>query len=175
MTVIWRMVRALCAGDGEERQWLAVIDYLVAENRILQQQLVARDLTDAFDGPLIGVKYLIHDRDTKYTTSFDHIIASAGIEPVKLHARSPDLNAYAERWVLSARSAALDQLVLLNGRQVRRVLREYLAHYHAERAHQGLDGQLISPDPAGNSENTGEVIRRKRLGGLLSYYHRPAA
>jgi len=138
-------------------------------------QQVAQNVTDAFDGPLVGAKYLLHDRDSKYTTSFDRMISSAGIRPIKLPARSPNLNAYAERWVLSVKSEALDPLILLNGRQVRRVFDEYLAHYHAERAHQGLDGQLIAPDPAGNSEDTGEVIRRKRLGGLLSYYHRPAA
>ena len=138
-------------------------------------QQVARNLTDPFDDPLVGAGYLLHDRDTEYTTSSDRIILSAGLQPVRLPARPPDLNAHAERWVLSAKSEALARLMLLNERQVRRVLREYLAHYHAERAHQGLDGQLISPDPAGNSENTGEVIRRKRLGGPLSYYHRPAA
>jgi len=135
----------------------------------------ARNVTDGFAGPLLGAKYLIHDRDTKYTASFDQIISSVGIEPLKLPARSPNLNAYAERWVLSAKTEALDRLILLNGRQVRRVLDQYLTHYHAERAHQGLDGELIDPEPAPPGEGTGEVVRSKRLGGLLSHYHRPAA
>jgi len=138
-------------------------------------QQVARNVTDAFDGPLLGARYLLHDRDSKYTASFDRIISSAGTQPIKLPARSPNLNAYAERWILSVKSEALDQLILLNQRQVRRVLREYLAHYHAERAHQGLDGQLIQPDMAAAAADTSEVVRRKRLGGLLSYYHSPAA
>jgi len=136
---------------------------------------VARNVTDGFDGPLLGAKHLIHDRDSKYTASFDQIILSAGIKPLKLPARSPNLNSHAERWVLSAKTEALDRLVLLNGRQVRRVLHEYLAHYHAERAHQGLDGDLIDPGTASVGDSTGEVVRSKRLGGLLSYYHRPAA
>lgn len=135
-------------------------------------QQVARNVTDAFDGPLLGARYLLHDRDTKYTASFDHILGAAGIEPIKLPARSPNLNAYAERWVLSLKSEALDHLILLNERQVRRVLNEYLAHYHAERAHQGLSGEIIDPEEVPGS---GEAVRRKRLGGLLSYYHRRAA
>ena len=84
-------------------------------------------------------------------------------------------NAYAERWVLSAKTEALDRLVLLNGRQLRRVLDEYLAHYHAERAHQGLDGRIIQPDTPDGGAETDRVVRRERLGGLLSYCHRSAA
>jgi len=99
-------------------------------------------------------------------------VASAGIKPVKLPPRSPDLNPYAERWVLSLKSEALHHLILPGERQLRRAVDEYLAHYHAERAHQGLDGEIIDPDdvPA-----HGEIVRRERLGGLLSYYHRRAA
>ena len=133
---------------------------------------VARNMTDAFDGPLVKAKYLIHDRDRKFTRSFDHILASTGIKPIKLPARSPNLNPYAERWILSLKSEVLDHLILPGERQLRRGLFQYLAHYHAERAHQGLDGGIIDPEdvPA-----DGEVVRRKRLGGLLSYYHRRAA
>ena len=138
-------------------------------------QQVARNLTDAFDGPLLGARYLLHDRDAKYTASFDHIIASAGVKPTRLPARSPNLNAYAERWILSAKSEALDHLILLNERQVRRVLNAYLAHYHGERAHQGLDGQIIEPSQPAGSTPSGEVLRRTRLGGLLSFYYSAVA
>ena len=86
--------------------------------------------------------------------------------------RPSRLNAYAERWVLSLRSEALDHLILVNGRHVRRVLNEFLAHYHAARAHQGLDGVIIGSHKV---TGDGEWVRRKRLGGLLSYYHRRAA
>jgi transposase InsO family protein len=137
---------------------------------------VARTMTDAFDGPVLGSKYLIHDRDRKFTRSFGHVLKSVGIKPIRLPARSPNLNAYAERWVLSVNSEALDHLILTGGRQVRRVLREYLAYCHAARAHQGLAGEISAPESTPDSTPaTGEVVRRKRLGGLLSYYHRPAA
>jgi len=136
---------------------------------------IARNMTDAFDGPLLGARYLLHDRDSKYAASFDHIIASAGIEPTKLPARSPNLNAYAERWVLSVKSEALDHLILVGEKQVRRVLGEYLAHYHEERAHQGIGGQIIRPGTPLGADPEGHVACRTRLGGPLRYYHRPAA
>ena len=134
---------------------------------------MAPNVTDGFDGPLLEAKHLIHDSHTKYTASFDHIISSAGIGPVKLPSRPPNLNSYAERWVLSANAEALDRLILLDGRQVWRVLYEYLAHYDAERAHHGPDGDLIEPESARSGDSTGETVRSKRLYGLLSYYHRP--
>jgi hypothetical protein len=86
-----------------------------------------------------------------------------------------DRTAFAERWVLSVKSEALDHFIFLGERQVRRVLTEYLAHYHAERAHQGLDGQLIQPEPCASPVPGAPVVRRPRLGGLLSYYHAEAA
>ncbi len=135
-------------------------------------QQVARNVTDSFDGPMLGAKRLIHDRDGKYPASFDRIMLTVGIKPIKLPARSPTLNADAERWILSFKSEVLDHLILLNQRQVRRVLNQYVAHHHAERAHQGLDGEIIDSEEA---PADGNVVRHKRLGGLLSYYHRRAA
>jgi transposase InsO family protein len=82
------------------------------------------NVTDACDGPLRGARYLLHDRDGKYTAAFDGIIALAGVQVRRLPPRSPDLNAFAERWALSAQSEALDHFILLQERQVRRVLTE---------------------------------------------------
>jgi transposase InsO family protein len=138
-------------------------------------QQIARNLTDPFDGPLLGARYLLHDRDAKYTATFDRIFPSASIKPTKLPARSPNLNPVAERWVLSIKSEALGYFTFFGERQVRRVLREYLAHYHQEPAHQDLDGRNIDPGSADLSPPTGPVARRERLGGLLSFYHREAA
>lgn len=135
-------------------------------------QQIARNMTDTFDGQLLGAKYMVHDRDREFTQSFDRILASAGIKPIKLPPRSPDLNPHAERWILSLKSEVLDHLILPGERKLRRALTQYLAHYHAERAHQGLNGEII--DPEGMPEG-GEIMCRKRLGGLLSYYHRRAA
>jgi putative transposase len=83
------------------------------------------------------------------------------------------LNAFAERFVLSIKTECLDRLVPLGEAHLRRAILEYTEHYHEERNHQGLDNELIVPDEAVNG--TGKVVRRERLGGLLSFYYREAA
>jgi transposase InsO family protein len=89
-------------------------------------------------------------------------------------ARSPNLNAYAERFVRSVRDECLSKVIPLGEQHLRELLREYLAHCHAERNHQGLDNVLIEP-ANDNQAAMGPVLRRKRLGAMLSYYHRAAA
>jgi putative transposase len=137
-------------------------------------QQCARQVTDPFDGCLLGKRYLIHDRDTKFTQVFDGLLKSSGVEPVVLPPRSPNLNAYCERFVRSIREEVLRQMIIMGEESLRVVLTQYLAHYHVERNHQGLRNQLIEPDVAVGCQR-GRVIRRERLGGLLSYYHRGAA
>ena len=134
---------------------------------------MARNLLDANDGFLRGKRYLILDRDPLYTKEFRAMLRAAGVKPLLLPARSPNLNAYAERFVLSIKSECLDRIVPLGEGHLRRVIGEYLAHYHGERNHQGLDNVLLMGAPAAN-EN-GRVLRRERLGGLLNYYHHIAA
>ena len=120
-----------------------------------------------------NARYLIHDRDSKYTESFDEMLRAVGIEPIKLPAKSPNLNAFAERFVRSAKCECLDRLILFGEKSLRHVLNEYLAHYHGERNHQGL--RNVIPFPDGRLKETdGDVARSERLGGLLSYYHRAA-
>jgi transposase InsO family protein len=133
----------------------------------------ARQLTDHFDGFLLGKRYLIHDRDSKFTEAFDHLLRDSGVEPVILPPRSPNLNAHCERFVRSIKEEALNRMVIMGEASLRHVLREYLAHFHAERNHQGLDNQLIAPEMEVGCQ-AGQVARRRRLGGLLSYYHREA-
>jgi transposase InsO family protein len=135
---------------------------------------MARNLLDAGDGFLRGKRYLILDRDSLYTKEFRQILRGAGVKPLLLPARSPNLNAYAERFVLSIKSECLDRIVPLGEGHLRRAVGEYLAHYHGERNHQGLDNLLLRGAPAPANEN-GRVLRRERLGGLLNYYHRNAA
>ena len=137
-------------------------------------QQCARLLTDPFDGFLLGKRYRIHDRDTKYTQAFDALMKASGVEPVLLPPRSPNLNARCERFVRSIKEEALAQMVKLGERALYYVIQQYLAHYHHERNHQGLDTQLIAQEEAVGCQ-TGYVVRRDRLGGLLSYYHREAA
>jgi hypothetical protein len=106
-----------------------------------------------------------------YTDKFDSILKAAGVEPVKLPPRSPDLNPHAERFVRSVKEECLALLILSSEEQLRYVLGEYLAYYHHERIHQGLH-KIIEPQHEGNQ---GEIICIERLGGLLKSYHRKAA
>jgi transposase InsO family protein len=131
-------------------------------------------LTDPFDGFLLGKRYLLHDRDMKFTQAFDTLLKDSGAEPVLLPPRSPNLNAYCERFVRSIKEEALERIVMLGERSLSHVLHEYLTHSHRERNHQGLDNRLIAPEE-GVGCQTGLMVRRARLGGLLSYYHREAA
>jgi transposase InsO family protein len=134
---------------------------------------MARNLLDAVDGFLRGKRYLLVDRDPLYTREFREGLAREGTEVARLPARSPNLNAFAERFVLSIRSECLDRIIPLGERHLRRAVSEYLKHYHQERNHQGLGNVLIDSSIAANDR--GRVRRRQRLGGLLSYYHREAA
>jgi putative transposase len=96
------------------------------------------------------------------------------VKPVILPPRRPNLNAHYERFVRSIKEEALDQMVMFGERFLHHGLRQYLAHYHTERNHQGLDNQLIGPELE-RSRQGDVVVRRDRLGGLLSYYDRDAA
>jgi transposase InsO family protein len=134
---------------------------------------VARSLLDADDGFLTGKQYLLMDRDPLYTAAFRELLRSAGVTPIRLPANSPNLNAYAERFVRSMKSECLDKLVLLGEGHLRTAVREYVAHYHTERNHQGLEGRLI--EPTANAAVAGPIDCRERVGGLLRFYHRQVA
>jgi hypothetical protein len=137
-------------------------------------QQCARQLTDPCDGFLLDKRYLIHDRDTKFTQAFDGLLKASGVELVVLPPRSPNLNAHCERFVRSIKEEALERMIMLSDRSLSHVIHAYLTHYHRERNHQGLDNQLIAPERDTGCQ-TGHVVRRARLGGSLSYYHREAA
>jgi putative transposase len=138
---------------------------------------IARNLTMADIGFLEGCKYVLLDRDSKCCPVFRGMLRSAGVEPIRLPARSPNLNAYSERWVLSVKSECLSKLILLGERSLENVLTQYMVHYHEERNHQGLDNMIPFPNKDLNEEelNFGPVQRRDRLGGLLKYYYREVA
>jgi hypothetical protein len=135
---------------------------------------VARNLTDIGPGVLADGCYVIHDRDPVYTAAFHSVLEGAGVTPVRLPPKSPNLNAYAERFVRSIKEECLDRVVPLGEGHLRSVVSEYVAQYHEERNHQGLGNRRISP-PAEVESLHGEVRRRERVGGLLSYYYREAA
>jgi putative transposase len=124
-------------------------------------------------GTLRDCRYLLHDRDTKYTQSFRAIIVSGRVDPLVLPAR-PNLNAYAERWVRSVKEECLSKVILFGECSLRRALSEYVEHYHAERNHQGKDNVLLFSRYT-SLRRAGQVQCRERLGGLLRYYHQEAA
>jgi transposase InsO family protein len=135
---------------------------------------VARNLTDAVDGVLAGKKCLIHDRDPLFTAEFLRMLESAGVKPVKLPPKSPNLNAHAERFVRSIKESCLDRMIFFGEASLRKAVQEFVENYHAERNHQGLANRIICPE-AGHQGGSGTIRRRQRLGGLLNYYYRDAA
>jgi transposase InsO family protein len=112
-------------------------------------QQCARQLTDHFDGFLLDKRYLIHDRDSKFTAAFAQYLRDNGIEPVVLLPKSPNLNAHCERFVCSIKEEVLDRMISMGEASLRYAIRCYVNHYHAERNHQGLDNALIAPQPEG--------------------------
>ena len=134
---------------------------------------LARNLTDPGDGFLRGAQYIILDRDPLYTTAFRRLLRDCGVTPLILPAWSPNLNAFAERFVESAKSECLGRMVLLGERHLRVAVREFLHHYHEERPHQGLGNELIAPTTI--AIGTSPIRCRERLGGLLKFYDREAA
>ena len=137
---------------------------------------IARNLTDAIDGFLRTTRFLIHDRDPLFSASFRATLSPAGVETVKLPARSPNLNAHAERFVRSIKHECLNRIVPLGENHLRTAVRAYVAHYHLERNHQGLDNRLISEVPDSPcTEGDGSIQCRESLGGILRYYFREAA
>lgn len=134
---------------------------------------MGRQLTDPFDGFLLGKRHLIHDRDPLFTAAFVRLLRDAGVKCVKQPPRSPNLNAYAERFVRSIRDECLNRVIPLGERHLQRLIYEYVEHYNQDRPHQGLGNELVIPDadrPVGN----GPVEKTERLGGLLKSYRQAA-
>ena len=98
----------------------------------------------------------------------------SGVQPVRLPPSSPNLNAFAERFVASIRRECLDKLVIFGEQHLRQVVVEFAAHYHGERNHQGLDNELILKGSEPANDN-GKIQCRERVGGLLKYYYREAS
>jgi len=134
----------------------------------------ARNLTDVEDGFLLNSEFLIMDRDNKYTKEFRAILKREGVRPVRCPIRAPNYNAFAERFVRSIKDECLDRMILFGEAPLRRVLREYVTHYHNERNQQGVGNQLLEPVDMVSSTND-SVHCRERLGGMLNFYYREAA
>ena len=128
---------------------------------------MARNLTDLECGALRGQRYVLHDRDTKFCAGFRSILRDGGVEPLRLPARSPDLNAFAERWVRSVKQECLSKLILFGEASLQRDLTEYVAHFHGERNHPGKGNILLFPDASDRGVSGRRVECKRRLGGLL--------
>ena len=132
---------------------------------------MARNATGEEWGFLEQRRYALHDRDTKFCSVFRDTLAAGGIKPIQLPARSPNLNAYAERWVRSVKEECLSKLILFGEASLRRALAEFIDHYHGERSHQGKGNVLLFPaGKVGQHKPRTRVRCRERLGGLLQYY-----
>jgi transposase InsO family protein len=136
----------------------------------------ARNLLMDLDDRVNRFRFLIRDRDTKFTTAFDAVFAAAGVEVVKIPPRAPKANAYAERWVRTVRAECLDWTLIWNPRHLERVLCRYLEHYNSGRPHRGIDLDVPAPTAAGTMTPpvAGRVERVDVLGGLIHEYRRAA-
>ena len=135
---------------------------------------MARNVTDPVDGCLRRARSLIHDRDPLSTRGIGEILEGGGVQPIRLPPKSPNLNAYAERFVRSIQEECLSRVVPLGEGPLRLLVGEYVDHDHRERNHQGLDNQLLQRPPPPVSL-AADVQRRERLGGWLNFYRREAA
>jgi transposase InsO family protein len=132
----------------------------------------ARNLS--FTGLLERTRFLIHDRDSKFSASFDEVFRSEGIKVIHSAVRAPRANAFAERFVRTVRAECLDWLLILGRRHLERVLRSYTAHYNGERPHRSL--ALLAPDASNRRAQvaTDSIERCDVLGGLIHEYRTAA-
>ena len=135
---------------------------------------VGRNLLDESDAALTGKRYLIIDRDAKYSKRFRELVEEGGTHVIRLPPLSPNLNAFAERFVRSIKEECLRKMIFVGQASLRRAITQYMTHYHEERNHQGLDNRRIRPTPVIVAID-GTIQRRARLGGMLNFYHRVAA
>jgi putative transposase len=132
----------------------------------------ARNL--AIEDRLARAHFLIRDRDAKYSGPLDEVFRSEGVSVTRTPIRSPMPNAFAERFVRTARRECLDHVLVLGERHLERILKVYVRHYNEERPHRGLSLQTPEPRPRPNGA-AGDILRVARLGGLINKYHRKAA
>jgi putative transposase len=120
------------------------------------------------------LRFLVRDRAGQFTTSFDAVLAGAGIETVKIPPRCPRANCYAERFVRTARTELTDRILIFGEHHLRIVLARYAAHYTRQRPHRALQLRPPRHDPPALSLNCQRIRRRPVLGGLISEYERAA-
>jgi transposase InsO family protein len=160
---------------GRRRIWIAGVTAHPKASWVTQQaRNLAADLADAG----IHLKFLVRDRDTKFTAGFDDVFESEGAQILRTPFRSPNANAYAERFVRTVRTECLDHLLVVSASHLDRILRSYAGHYNGHRPHQGLSQEIpaspspphpVSPTP-GDHGQLDHLRRQDRLGGLIHEY-----
>jgi putative transposase len=137
----------------------------------------ARNLAGDLANVAPRFQFLIRDRDSKFTASFDEVFRSEDCRIIKTPVRSPKANAYAERWVRTVRTECLDHLLITGPRHAERVLRTYVSHYNEQRLHRGIDlAQPGRPNATAVTDGSFSYVERRGiLGGLIHEYHRNAA
>ena len=119
-------------------------------------------------------RFLIRDRDAKFTTAFDEIFASEGLEIVKIPPRTPRANCYAERWIRTARAECTDRMLIYDERHLRSILGEYAGHYNRHRPHQSRQQRPPDQETQTTAPLNLPVRRRTVLGGVISEYYQAA-
>jgi len=133
----------------------------------------ARQLTWTLHDENTHMRFLIRDRDTKFSPSFDTVFMSEQIDIILTPYRTPNANAYAERWVRTAREECLDKVIIINQKHLHRVMRELVTYYNTARPHQGINQQI--PVPQNDKNYSGRICCRDVLGGIIHDYYRDAA
>jgi transposase InsO family protein len=144
---------------------------------MLQQ---ARNLLMNLDDRGQRCRFLVHDRDSKFSRAFDAVFHNDGIRVIRTPVRAPNANAHIERWIGSVRRECLDRILIFNRRQLERILRVYVGHYNQQRPHRALalqpPDQPTAPSTRGELPQSVAVIRRRDLlGGLIHEYQAAAA
>ena len=122
---------------------------------------------------MIPMRFLIHDRDTKFTQSFDTVFRSEKLKIIQTPYRAPNANAFAERWVRTVREECLDKLIIINQQHLRQVMVEYTSYYNTSRPHQGIDQRIPVPQNT-PVVDSGSIVCHDVLGGIIHDYQRAA-
>lgn len=163
---------------GSRKVWVSPSTYHPKEDWVLQQ---ARNLLMWLEEAGLDASHLIHDRDTKFTRSFDGLIDSAGIRVVKSPVMAPNANAFAESWIATVRRECLNHFACFSLRHADYIMQAYVRYYNGHRPHQGLGNRSLDDlkcqplEEAGRVQPIARIGYRSELGGLLKHYYRQAA
>ncbi len=170
-TVLFRRLYVLVFIELATRQvYLAGITASPTGEWATQQ---ARKIIDTFVERTEPIRFLIHDRDSKFTAAFDEVFRSEGIRTIRTPVRAPRANGFIERWIGTVRRECLDRILIVNRRQLERVLPVYIRHYNEHRPHRSLHQRPPLGEPSPESETVvalDPVWRRDILGGLIHEY-----